>query len=585
VHDTLVEVYEPSFDVVYREELSRELDGKEIRRCLAAWQIVSKLAGEKNIYWAQELAERHYPSISSDRVDLLQTLDPMENRWAMEKYRKSFFEMPLLWHPGPASRREDAFSLLKGNPLVQEVAKLIDDQWSMGNSKTGFHLNIEGVAEIDTGLVTLAESRRKLLPLGSLGPNEQVYPYWELLRESVKAIQQISTTTVADALDALSESKLSIPLSYYYRVGIPWPLLTCISAARSKAQLQQFAASMRAGQMGGEEEWLAAEKRWQANGIEQNDLAYMTDDQWPIPKNIAKIGFPFAIAKHNWRIVMMGRKVGKIEDLQKFWRTLPGLETKTLFSDYLLRFSLNPRTPRTIDRILLPEESISFLTELVTYVETKFFFISDLPLRLFRQHKKTKSVRNFLDQFGRKLFNPHMHAHLYYEDFQPRELQELARALVDWIQEDPSQQGLIQLLATLASVVPVVGPPNISMDLTNHDSIEILSSFLALQLCAPNLDDNAMKTLAERILEECSTEPTFVDFALAVYENHQMQNQAGVVFLERLNNGLPYTLISQRRAVLRILIEVLGRRIAPISDRQIWDNLELPKNLFSVLHS
>jgi hypothetical protein len=94
-----------------------------------------------------------------------------------------------------------------------------------------------------------------------------------------------------------------------------------------------------------------------------------------------------------------------------------------------------------------------------------------------------------------------------------------------------------------------------------------------------------MENLADQIPRECSHEPKFIDTALAVYENHQMQNRPGIAFLERLNNGLPHTMISQRCSVLRILMEVLGRRIAPLGDRQTWEKLELPNNLFSVIRN
>ncbi len=74
--------------------------------------------------------------------------------------------------------------------------------------------------------------------------------------------------------------------------------------------------------------------------------------------------------------------------------------------------------------------------------------------------------------------------------------------------------------------------------------------------------------------------------ALTIIEKHQMDSPVAVTVLEKLLRSLKGTLAaSAGRRVMDLLLDLIGRRVAPLSERRVWECLCLPEGLFRMLDS
>ena len=86
---------------------------------------------------------------------------------------------------------------------------------------------------------------------------------------------------------------ISLPLSKELSdFDIPWPFLSLLNHAKSKADFQNYKLKLENGLMGSPDEWMKAEERWTTKGITMDDILYMTNEHFPYDNKIAEIGFP-----------------------------------------------------------------------------------------------------------------------------------------------------------------------------------------------------------------------------------------------------------------------------------------------------
>jgi hypothetical protein len=118
-----------------------------------------------------------------------------------------------------------------------------------------------------------------------------------------------------------------------------------------------------------------------------------------------------------------------------------------------------------------------------------------------------------------------------------------------------------------------------------HNNPQISSAAVTLQLSQRGIGSDEMHKIAQDVIDKCGYGKRRIMTALEIYENNQMENPSGILFLQELLAGLPLSFIEERQKVTRILMELLGRRVASLSDRQVWEQLRLPAGLFSLIHN
>jgi len=139
------------------------------------------------------------------------------------------------------------------------------------------------------------------------------------------------------------------------------------------------------------------------------------------------------------------------------------------------------------------------------------------------------------------------------------------------------------LLAVIAASVQIDRLPNCLRKFILSDNPQTAGAAVVLQLAQRNIGFEEIQRITQEVLEKCSTDQQRIISAIRIYEQHLMDNPAGIAFLEKLLTTLPPLFIEARRNVMRILMELLSRRVAPLSDKQVWDKLCLPAGLFSLL--
>ena len=77
---------------------------------------------------------------------------------------------------------------------------------------------------------------------------------------------------------------------------IPWPMPACLQSIGNRTELRLLVERLRNGELGTEEDWVAAEQRWVQEGLTADDLLSMMDNRLPYEANIRNLGFPTTLA-------------------------------------------------------------------------------------------------------------------------------------------------------------------------------------------------------------------------------------------------------------------------------------------------
>lgn len=175
---------------------------------------------------------------------------------------------------------------------------------------------------------------------------------------------------------------------------------------------------------------------------------------------------------------------------------------------------------------------------------------------------------------------------IYCESSEEREiLRQVAKLLVNWLEQDSSRYGLVNLLVVIAATIQIDSLPSNLKDLMLHHNTQVSRAAVILQLAERGIGQEQMNKIAQEVIDICAHDHRRVLAALEIYENHQSENSFGLLFLEKLLAGLPSLSVQEKRNITRILTELLARRVASLSDRQIWERLHLPIGLFGLIRN
>ena len=111
--------------------------------------------------------------------------------------------------------------------------------------------------------------------------------------------------------------------------NLPWPILTCLNSCTNSQELLKLADKAKQGELGGVDDWIAAETRWFDKGITRDDLISMSDDRLPFDARIGETGFPTNISVLA-AIIGPPRYRDKLEDVLDIFDNLPSGKARSL---------------------------------------------------------------------------------------------------------------------------------------------------------------------------------------------------------------------------------------------------------------
>ena len=338
-HMQLSNIYEPQLEQIYLEELARRLeDGRETIR-LGAWNCLIRLvAGE--VQWAQELAEKHWPSEATLQLDILGASDGFwRNNWTATRFLQlmptfSVTRLRDLFHVGITSRYYEDYVSYRMSDVSYQIHNLLPLEEAMikvlQSDDYDARPQIDFLGDKFYGIPTVktpVDEAAWFFELERLG---ECHPTWAVFKSAARFLRNPSKETLAEELEAIAPAMgPELPgrkILWYSQ--IPWPMAACLNMSNSASDILDLARRAAAGDLGDRDDWVMAEDRWTRVGITEGDISGMTDDRLPFDSLIATSGFPTTLSV---RPVLRpySEKMVSLEKLIKLFRQIKNHKSRS----------------------------------------------------------------------------------------------------------------------------------------------------------------------------------------------------------------------------------------------------------------
>ena len=292
-HQSLTRIYEPELEQVYLEELLRRLKDTRQEFQLGAWNCLLYLAAE-NVDWALELAEESWPENAETQLAIFrQNLSFRKNRWVFGKFLELAPKVPPreLMRPLAVGSIGSYYTETESKDLNDEhesLVKVLESNTSWSKTQVKF---LQHTLSNPLFVSAFGTETSWLLHFRNL---TDCHPAWGVYRAAANFLAAPSKENLAAQLKEIASSgtaKQDIEMLGPAPM-IPWVLLACLRVCSDKADLLQMADSASSGELGDTIDWLAAENRWAAGGVAEEDITSMTDIALPYDRHIGALGFP-----------------------------------------------------------------------------------------------------------------------------------------------------------------------------------------------------------------------------------------------------------------------------------------------------
>ena len=569
VHVRLGDVYEPALDQVYREDIENRLRSARSEDTLSAWAVLCRLMQGDRAPWAAETGESYWPRAATAAAQLLETspLDVMDHRWLLRKLSELLFELPL---SGVLLRRHSEYrELTKMNEPVALALKLVSR--GVLSDRAVF-----SVGQMEHARIGIMQIRPAAEVLPALEPFEKMHAHWRAFAEGCvfarkpsSAQLSLALRSVAAAFDA-TEAPLDLIHAMVLPV-LPWPLSACLASAATSKDLVALAERAESGRMGTRVDWLKAERRWARRGISKTDLDHMSGEHWPIPSDIATVGVPLACAG-----LVLEESENLAAELAGLYKELAREPAKCWFASrafyWLLHLCMRPSQSRPSD---------APMAALLVDLAMKTKRLAWLPL------ESIQFLSSYLREgtSGRLVWNSLGEAGLTTYRRDPSDLsapEQLIEDFCNWVENDPSLTGILQLLSNIASCVRIHRLPSLDWSRYENLSPPVAIAALTLQAAAPDLKADEFPAILGKLVHLCDETGGAIHQALRTLES-QHGGQGLGQFLEKALDMLPRALTGARARVQSMLLTDLASRRARLSERLVWDQLKLPMGLLDLL--
>ncbi len=276
-------VYNHDLESIYRNELELRIGQTEVNRTFGAWLLLFRLIN-RDIDWAIPLAEKYWHCDMDQLIKFQLNFPEMfKTVWLRGKLTETLSKKSPSKCGVFLYRCRDIYDV--SDPL-SALCRLIDGQEKMYSS-----LNIFSQDSKDNLSLTFTTTRGGNTYYGLLEMFPRNHPGWLPFILVNKFYKLPGNTTLATILKECADGGWES--SDKALLGIlPWPLSSCLQIVQSTEDLLDLAQLIENGALGSIEDWIAAEERWQSEGINIDDILQQSDSSLPFGSAISKIGLP-----------------------------------------------------------------------------------------------------------------------------------------------------------------------------------------------------------------------------------------------------------------------------------------------------
>ncbi len=313
LHARFASVYEPQLDQLYQSEIGNRIKPGGGIGFVGAWNCLLRLLLDR-IPWAVQAADDNWPEAHADQLQLMGAAhELMNNPWAIQKIVSllpavSLKNLAAELGPTDVFRQRGAVS---GGPLIEAAANVLMPSYHRHQIRLlGSTVRYANVVRLNSPESDYIKRFKDI---------DGWHSSWAVYKYAGEFMDKPSKEALASALCSMAPSLIEDceVLSESGHLTLPWPILACLNACNSDAQLLDMAARARLGDLGDVGDWEAAENRWSANGVTKDDVLSMTDDRLPFDRGIKDCGFPTTLRATPVMIIPSetGERIGELVDV------------------------------------------------------------------------------------------------------------------------------------------------------------------------------------------------------------------------------------------------------------------------------
>lgn len=293
VHARLAAVHNEAVDGVFREEISARLKLKERTEQLGTWKTLLHLM-DRGVDWAVGLAAAEWPLDPSDALNIVGAVGPVAEEWLWQRAEKAI----------PHVSFSTAHRAMRPMSIPEDWQIL-----GLGYGPDEFHtiVHISGLDIFSLSLVSVRAFEN--FSWGGIRDWKDVHASWIPFVALARSTGPLDAHQIADIVATVADCSPE-GLEDSVRM-LPWPLAAMLTETRSD-EMKKRSAELRSGEFGTREEWLAAEERWEREGIFLQELDGMVR---PWPRDIVNRGFPYQIA--GWGVITTPERLQLAQELAR----------------------------------------------------------------------------------------------------------------------------------------------------------------------------------------------------------------------------------------------------------------------------
>lgn len=549
--DRLVAVYDPGFEQLFREQISLHLRQQNFIHSCSAWMLLDKLF-KRGVSWVEAVAQTHWPAAATQQIRVLE----VANAFDLQLWVQDLFAELVPQLDPEIFRSRDWFEMIQpreGYPYPDWlIAACMLDEDEAFRDLLRIPMFSTPLREYSMELTTpplcdpYTDSLAQFpLPLAN--------PAWAPYIASARFARQPGATALAHELRWLSN--VWSPDAISTRRYGAWPLAACIAASQSSDDLRMFADRAEQGLLGQVEDWYAAQQRWLAQGVTEDDILYLTNEHWPYDAQIRAVGFPLSCSQYGFH---NGGDLQLWQSLWSLYTRLPSGKARSTLATQVLRLLPASRVRLLIN--IQPDQ----LKQLVLDRQQRWF-----RWELFRGIRLPEVLTaewiEVFDWLGQQE---------YTVIGDPWHWQHTAQ-LAETYMRQPDRYGLLHTLATLAVSGNRVQLPQLLLS-EKYLSADTARTAAALILTSQGDWDAAeVDALAQRLAHAPVSHNT-IEYAIAVMNNGNLPHADK----ERLLLALREHLMMRREREFNLVVEALQSlmqsRPSRIGEPEYWAALKLP---------
>jgi hypothetical protein len=571
-------VYHGDLVDLFRDAIKERFAHSNTNQHHGAWALLKTLA-DHDVSWALELLNKEWPTDYEKQRQILEfNSDQVPCSWAIEKI------VDVIPHCKPSSV---IYS------LVEQVERAkIDDIYLPDWMKAvkyirGGKERLEISISYDNSKILRLEltsvTNKELIPLKNM-PQDS-HQDWLPYIATARFAESPTHLILAQELRWLSEN--------WEPKGVPnefaWPLAACLSEAKTKEDLLQFAELAEKSQLGTLEQWIAAEERWKSKGVVSADFQKMTDDRWPFDAKIADSGFPFECCniKSNFlfRFLTFFRpKDTGIDEktwqyLLKQYRELKTNKIKSWIAQEIVRSNFNKKLS-FFEKLSFFRKSNELLSITPCQLREIIVSASQNSKRFNLDFVNAIKFPETLDEEWIEFFN--WFGQQEYNFIVSDKLWPNSEQLTNWFSTQPDKRlGLLNVLGVLAAGGNKCPVPKNLLQLERYENKGHQFSAAVVRLSQGDWDNKEADKLAQ-FIANCprKNRRSAVDSSLDVLKNQKIDSERRDMFTLALWNKLAESTEDRNKemqSVLDFMTKAMNEKVSGLGKPEIWQKLKLPE--------